>query len=434
VTSSGIPEFDDLLDSGYPERTTVLVMGPTGTEKEVIAYKFVRSALQDSCLCIFVTNLSVTEVSRDFRAFGVDISPEGIIWYAKEGSTLKFQNDLTKISFEIKDLLKKNSERKIRIVLDAVSSLLMLNSPDTVYRFLDQLLSEVKLYDAILLAVLEEGMHQAEILVSIEQLFDGVLELRPQLDREGEKIPSIVQIKKMRGVSLKENIFSLSLEAQMQSSPIPRTPNFSDKKHRVAVLPFSNISPDRSDEYFADGMTDELISRLSSIAGLRVIARTSVLGYKGSTKRIPIIAKELGVGSLLEGSVRKAGNNVRITIQLVDADSEERMWSGVFDRDILNIFSVQGDVAENVAKALRVELTGDERLRVERRETQNLSAYLFYLQGRRKLGEFSTESFKEALHYFDMAISEDPNYASAYAGIALGYSAMAGWGFSRPGI
>jgi TolB-like protein/KaiC/GvpD/RAD55 family RecA-like ATPase/Tfp pilus assembly protein PilF len=435
MASSGIPELDHVLGSEYPDKSTILVTGPTGIEKEAIGYKFAFSASIQSDLCLYVTTLSVSEVSQDFRAFGIDINPAKLVWFAREGGDLKFQNDLAKVSFEIKEILKKNPGRKIRIVLDVLSALLMLNSPETVYRFLDQLLPEVKQYNTILVATLEGGMHQPQVVASIEQLFDGVLELKPRVNSEGQQIGTLLQIKKMRGVSLKDSARSMVFSQQKQNASDLVISGVSfHEKNRIAVLPFSNISPDRADEYFANGLTDELISRLSVIAGLRIIARTSVLGYAGTIKRIPVIGKELGVGSILEGSVRKAGNSLRITVQLVDASSEERLWSGVYNREILNIFSVQAEVAENVAKALKVKLTNEELSRVERQETQSISAYVLYLQGREKLGEFSGQGFNEALTRFKMATLEDPHYASAFAGMALCYAAMGGWGFSHPEI
>ena len=144
----------------------------------------------------------------------------------------------------------------------------------------------------------------------------------------------------------------------------------------------ANISPDNRDEYFADGMTEELISTLSRIAGLRVIARTSVIRYKATTKPIIEIGKELGVNTILEGSVRKSGNKIRITAQLIDASSEEHLWAQDYDRDLEDIFTIQSDIAKRIAKALKVRVMQSESLRLEKKATGIPEAYSLYLKGR----------------------------------------------------
>lgn len=186
--------------------------------------------------------------------------------------------------------------------------------------------------------------------------------------------------------------------------------------HRIAVLPFSNMSPDPKDEYFADGMTEELISTISRIGGLRVIARTSVMGYKESRKRIGDIASELGAGTVLEGSVRKAGDKLRITAQLVDAKSGDYVWSEAYDRDFEDIFSIQGDIARKVADALRLRLLTRGLERVG--STRNSEAYAHYLKGRYFWNQRELDGFNKALEEFKSAIEEDPSFAPAYAGLA----------------
>src|SRR6266849_4894840 len=131
-------------------------------------------------------------------------------------------------------------------------------------------------------------------------------------------------------------------------------------KHRIAVLPFGNISPDSKDEYFADGMTEELISTLSLTPGLKVIARTSVMKYKGTSKGINEIAQELRTGTVLEGSVRKFENRLRMTVQLIDASNEEHLWAQSFDRDFKDVFAIQSEIAHNVAEVLKIRLLSSE--------------------------------------------------------------------------
>ncbi len=203
-------------------------------------------------------------------------------------------------------------------------------------------------------------------------------------------------------------------------------------KRRIAVLPFANISPDPADEYFADGMTEELISTMSRISGLRVIARTSVMGYKGGHKRIDEVAKELQTGAILEGSVRKAGDKVRITVQLIDAQTSNHLWAESYDRELKDVFAVQSDISKTVAEALKVQLLSQERAIIENKRTANPEAYVLYLKGRFYWNERTEEGMTKAITYFEKAIENDPNYAPAYSGMADCYRILANYGFVEP--
>ncbi len=194
---------------------------------------------------------------------------------------------------------------------------------------------------------------------------------------------------------------------------------------RLAILPLTNISMNPNDQFFADGMTEELISRLSKIGRLRVIARTSVMQYKGTAKSIAEISRELNVASIIEGSVRKAGNKVRIRVQLVDARSQEHLWSDDYDRDIKDIFAIQTDVAHRVARALEIQLMGDEQKLIEQEATKNLDAYDLFLKGRYFLGKRTEEALNKAVDYFQQATRRDAKYAVAYAGLSDSYTALA---------
>src|SRR5438128_3684923 len=194
---------------------------------------------------------------------------------------------------------------------------------------------------------------------------------------------------------------------------------------RIAVLPLSNISSDNRDEYFADGMTEELISTLSRIAGLRVIARTSVIRYKATTKPIIEIGKELGVNTILEGSVRKSGNKIRITAQLIDASSEEHLWTQEYDRELEDIFTIQSDIAKRIAKALKVRVMQGESLRLEKKATGIPEAYAFYLKGRHSSSTRTEAGLNSAIGYFEKALKADPKFALAYTGLADASSILA---------
>ncbi|MDA4126470.1 MAG: tetratricopeptide repeat protein [Thaumarchaeota archaeon] len=193
---------------------------------------------------------------------------------------------------------------------------------------------------------------------------------------------------------------------------------------RIAVLPLTNISADISDEYFADGMTDELISSVSRTHGLRVIARTSVMRYKGAKKPIAEIGRELNVGSVLEGTVRKAGDKVRVTVQLVDTSNEEPRWSQEYDRELSDIFAIQSDVAQKVAEALRVHVLGAP-VGGGGRPTSNTDAYVDYLRGRQAWNRRNEEGLKQAIGFFEKALTADKNYAMAYTGLADSYATLA---------
>ena len=195
---------------------------------------------------------------------------------------------------------------------------------------------------------------------------------------------------------------------------------------RLAVLPLANISPDPKDEYFADGLTEELISVLSKIPGLRVIARTSVTPYKSSSKSAAQIGSELGVTSLLEGSVRKAGDRLRISLQLIDAASQEHVWTESYDRQLSDVFAIQTEVAESTAKAIRVELSDRAREFLGRAPTSNLQAYDLYLRAVLKSDEFTAEGFRASVALLEEAVRLDPRFALAYAILGDRYVSGAG--------
>src|SRR6267143_1462827 len=198
-----------------------------------------------------------------------------------------------------------------------------------------------------------------------------------------------------------------------------------DGNRRVAVLPLANMSSDASDEIFSDGLTEELISALAKIAGLRVIARTSVMRYKGSKKSIGEISKELNVSAILEGSVRKAGNKIRITIQLADPETEEQLWSEKYDRNLEDIFAVQSEIAQNVANELEVQINRGEKLNLGKKATDSKEAYVLYLEGRHFLNARTQNGLNTAIERFEKALKKDSQYALAYTGVADSYAVLA---------
>jgi circadian clock protein KaiC len=200
LASTGLPTLDQLLgNDGYPDRSTILVVGPPGIGKEALGYWFTHTGLIQNDFCLYATRLSTREVLQDVKAFNVDFSQRVPFWLAGNGGQLKFDlNDLAGFSYNIKDLVKKNSGRRIRAVTDVLSPLLMLNQPETIYKFLTQLFDDVKQYDSVFLATVEEGMHPPNVLAAMQQLFDGTIELR--LYEEGLRVLPLLRIRKMRGV------------------------------------------------------------------------------------------------------------------------------------------------------------------------------------------------------------------------------------------
>jgi len=198
----------------------------------------------------------------------------------------------------------------------------------------------------------------------------------------------------------------------------------------VVVLPFSNMSADRENEYFSDGITEDIIAQLSRIRGLRVMSRTSAMQYKDRNESVREIHLDTGVTHVLEGSVRRAGSRLRIVAQLIDARSDEHIWAETWDREMNDVFAIQSEVAEHIADALHTRLSSSERSIIARKPTHDLEAYNLYLLGRHHYNKVSPEDFEKALEYFRKAIDRDPNFARAYASLAeaLLYLGAGYWG------
>ncbi len=194
----------------------------------------------------------------------------------------------------------------------------------------------------------------------------------------------------------------------------------------IAVLPLDNLSKDPEQEYFADGMTDELISELAKIGALRVISRTSVMQYKKVKKPLPLIARELQVDALLEGAVVRSGDRVRVTANLVQASPERHLWAESYERDLRDILTLQSDLATAIAREIRVKLTPQEQQRLASTRPVNPEAYEAYLKGRYTWHQFTVQGFQKSIEYYEQAIRKDPGYAQPYSGLADSYVQLAG--------
>ncbi|MFC1529795.1 protein kinase [Gemmatimonadota bacterium] len=199
-----------------------------------------------------------------------------------------------------------------------------------------------------------------------------------------------------------------------------------DERSSIAVLPFTNMSADPENEFFSDGITEDIITQFTRIHDLKVISRTSVMSYKDTDKSLRAIGRELGVATILEGSVRKAGNQVRIVAQLIDAKTDDHLWAETYDRDLRDIFAIQSEVAEQIASALNIELHADEQAAMQTQPTENMEAYQAYMRGRHYMGlpHFTEEDWNNARIALEKAVELDPDFALAWAELATNYANM----------
>jgi TolB-like protein len=190
----------------------------------------------------------------------------------------------------------------------------------------------------------------------------------------------------------------------------------------IAVLPFTNLSAEKENEYFADGVQEDVLTNLSRIADLKIISRTSVMGYRGKNQNLREIARELGVGCIVEGSVRRYGNQIRVSARLIDANTDERLWAENFDSGVSDVFAIQSKIAQQIAQALEVQLTPSEAAVLQTGRNESLAAYELYRRGLEEFRKYRKESNELAIAAFLAAIDKDPKYAVAYAALSAAYS------------
>lgn len=239
----------------------------------------------------------------------------------------------------------------------------------------------------------------------------------------------------LKGIQVPMDIYRIVLPWNHHAADGPSAAAGTLDRNRVAILPFANISPDSADEYFADGLTEELIASLSLVTGLKVIARTSVTGYRKTDKKVGTIGKELGVGTIVEGSVRRAANRIRVTVQVIDVVTEEHLWTATYDDDLDDIFAVQRDIAQKVVTSLPGSL---ERARAPvpvLEKPAETAAYLAYLHAQSLMWKRDETSLRESIDSFQKVLTSDPTFARAHAGMAyayiqLGYEGVIPWGES----
>jgi TolB-like protein/predicted Zn-dependent protease len=233
--------------------------------------------------------------------------------------------------------------------------------------------------------------------------------------------PRFTDLLKKMGLQAQETDKGSSSSSIEKSKTEPTT----EWQNSIAVLPFKNISADKEQEYFCDGMTEQLITNLTNLPNVKVIARTSVMQFKNTDKTIPQIAQELGVAHVLEGSVRKSGNKIRVTAQLIKAEDGFHLWAKDYDRQLKDIFAVQDDVSNAIVAALKVNLSFSRQHSMVTTAPKNTEAYDLYLRGNFFLHKSDEESLNRALDYFKKSIEKDRSYALSYAGIANAYVYLA---------
>jgi TolB-like protein/Tfp pilus assembly protein PilF len=200
----------------------------------------------------------------------------------------------------------------------------------------------------------------------------------------------------------------------------------------IAVLPFDNLSDDKSNAYFAEGVQDEILTRLAKVADLKVISRTSTQRFKSVPSDLREIAKELGVANILEGSVQKANDQVRVNVQLINALTDAHLWAEIYDRKLTDIFAAESDIAKTIAETLQAKLSGSEKIAMSKAPTSNSEAYELYLKGRFFWNKRTGADLRKAIDYFNQAIAKDPNYALAYSGLADSYLLLSPYGAAAP--
>jgi adenylate cyclase len=271
--------------------------------------------------------------------------------------------------------------------------------------------------DVVNIASRIQSVADPESVCVTQQVYDQV---QNKVSTSFVKMPHVA----LKNITAEVSIYRV-VPAWDPPTPVIRVPEPAGTRS-LAVLPLANISPDPSDEYFADGLTEELISVLSRVRDLSVIARTSVLAYKTAPKSVAEVGRELGVDAVLEGSVRKAGARIRITLQLIDVPTQRHLWSSSYDREVDDVFAVQADIAARTAEALQLEFVKTGRSRATEQPTKNSEAYDWYLRGLVAGREPMWRGYDEAIRCYERATQLDPEFAEAYAAWADMYVAAAG--------
>jgi len=278
------------------------------------------------------------------------------------------------------------------------------------------------------------GDHEQAVVYSIlNEEPKPITDLRTDLSRELEPIVSKPLSKSPDSRYQKAEDIVIDLrELRKKLESVKKEPSAKELSPSIAVLPFTNLSADPEQEYFCDGMAEEIINALTHIEGLRVVARTSAFAFKNKHEDIRDIGRKLNVKTLLEGSVRKAGSRLRITAQLVNVTDGYHLWSERYDREMEDVFAIQDEISLAIVDRLKVNLLGEEKAALVKRYTDNLEAYNLYLKGRYFWNRRSEGGLQRAIEFFQQAIEKDPSYALPYTGIADCYNILGWYGYISP--
>ena len=263
-----------------------------------------------------------------------------------------------------------------------------------------------------------DGVNVAARLESIAPI-GGIAVSQSVRDHVGKRLDLAFEDmgeRRLKNIEAPIRVYSISIDTLSQSSD--RAPTPAEEKPSIAVLPFNNMSGDPEQEYFSDGITEDIITDLSKVSALFVVARNTAFTYKGKPVKVREVAQELGVSFILEGSVRKAGSRVRVNGQLIDGRNGGHVWADRYDRDLTDIFAIQDEITHAIVEQLKVKLLPQEKKSIAQAPTANIEAYTFYLRGRQFMQRHSKSNYQLARRMFANAVELDPLYARAYAGIA----------------
>ena len=415
--SSGYGRLDEALKGGFLAGTAIVLSAPASDEVPLLVGSFLKASKEQSLLICRTVSSAETITQNMGENVRVLVCSDRPVSPARNIIPGKGIENLTDVNLQVGEVIA--SAQPKRLVIDILSDILLRHKALQTRKWLTELLERLRSKGITTLAVLNPYMHSSEDVQAVVDLFDGNVEIFEKESEGGTR--KHLRIKWMHGIEIAEKEFpleGLGPERQETRDERRETVEAGLDKRRIAVLPFANLSSNPEDGYFADGMTEELITSLSGVRQLAVIARTSVMKYKGSQKSASDVGKELNAGSLIEGSVRKAANRVRIAAQLIDTSTESHLWAQNYDRNLDDIFAVQSEIAEKVAEELKIRLVDSEKLVITKKATENTEAYTYFLQGRELLREQTEASLRQAIALFEKAIELDPRFARAYVGQA----------------
>ena len=428
--SSGYGRLDEVLQGGFLAGAAIVLSAPASDEVPLLIGNFLKAPKEQGlliCRTFSSAEMITQNMGENVKSLICSDKPVSPARSIIPGKGIE---NLTDLNLQIGEVIASTQPK--RLVIDILSDILLRHKALQTRKWLTELLERLRSKGITTLAVLNPYMHSAEDVQAIVDLFDGNVEM---FEKESEGgMQKYLRIKWMHGIETAEKEFPLEgLAPETQATKDKRQEAIEAglDKRRIAVLPFANLSSNPEDGYFADGMTEELITSLSGVRQLTVIARTSVMKYKGSQKSASDVGKELNAGTLIEGSVRKASNRVRITAQLIDTSTEGHLWAQNYDRNLDDIFAVQSEIAEKVAGELKIRLVDSEKRVIEKKATENTEAYTCFLRGRELFREaLRTEvSLRQAVSLFEKAIELDPGFARAYVGVAECHQSLATAGY-----